>query len=88
MFWCLHSSRADGKFIQIVVNLGKFIELVYGIQSRMTADWIKQSPGLYRATKRKGVAPSLQVDGATRKTNTRDCKRWCNQEEYSQGVAL
>jgi hypothetical protein len=47
----------------------------------MTTAWIKQSSGLYRATKRKGVAPSLQVDGATRKTNTRNCTRWCNQEE-------
>ena len=28
----------------------------------MTTAWSKQSPGLYRATKRKGVAPSLQVD--------------------------
>jgi hypothetical protein len=53
----------------------------------MTTDWIRQSSGLYRGKRERGVAPSLQVDGATRKT-IEDCTRWCNQEEKCYGLKI
>ena len=55
--------------------------VINGIQSRMTTDWIKQSPGLYRAAKEKGSCTILTGGWRNTEDKSRDCTRWCNKEE-------
>ena len=67
--------------LSIVVNLDECIEFVRVLQSRMTTDWIKQSPGLYRAKKEKGSCTITTGGWCNTEDESRDCTRWCNTEE-------
>ena len=73
---------------------------ISGIQSRMTTDWINQSPGLYRAKRERElhhhyrwmVQHGRQIERLHKVVQhgrrVRDCIWWCNQEGHTMGCGI